>query len=677
MISHWVQSVVDFARAHTLLAYGLAFLLTGAEAFPIVGALVPGTAVIIALGALVPAGALRFWPLVAFATTGAIAGDGFSYWLGHRYKLEAANHWPLRGHPSLIERGEAFFRRYGGKAILVARFTPGVRAVVPLVAGITGMPAVRFYTLNIISAVLWAPAHVVMGVLIGASLTILGAVAGRLEALIVGFFVVLLLIIWLTPRAIGWLVRLMNHLRGPALTWARSRDSWFRRTIVSLLDPDTTEIPGLVALGGVLIGSTWLFFGVMQDLISGDPLVRADRSLLHLLLSMHVGWATQLAAAVTEIGSGTGALAATGAALIWLGRRKAWRAMVYTVSTILGAVLFSAGLNLLLGHSKSLLLNTGQRTSNLPGIHLAAFAALLGFLTIVMCRELTTRYRVLISIITITFLVALAFSRLYLGTEYLSIALESIAFGAAWATLLSIAYLARKAEVVRPVGLGCTTAIVFVVVGMVNIRVFHDTDMRRFSLKTQTQTMSLTQWRHGGWTHLPRRRLALFGEFDQPFTVQWVGSTAAIRSELHAHGWKLAPQWTFKSMLQFLAPHVNLALLPVLPRLASGRTDGLVMVRPSGAARSGNRIVLRLWRSNIEISQPDGKISWLWDGTIVVEHVQRLFSTLNTPVDTHNLNKPLRQLASAIPDSLIVRRSYTSTTWRWNGDTLLGSSNRQ
>jgi membrane protein DedA with SNARE-associated domain len=165
MISHWVQSVVDFARAHTLLAYGLAFLLTGAEAFPIVGALVPGTAVIIALGALVPAGALRFWPLVAFATTGAIAGDGFSYWLGHRYKLEAANHWPLRGHPSLIERGEAFFRRYGGKAILVARFTPGVRAVVPLVAGITGMPAVRFYTLNIISAVLWAPAHVVMGVL--------------------------------------------------------------------------------------------------------------------------------------------------------------------------------------------------------------------------------------------------------------------------------------------------------------------------------------------------------------------------------------------------------------------------------------------------------------------------------------------------------------------------------
>jgi len=82
MMAHVVDTIVAFARSHTLLAYGLAFLLAGAESFPVLGALVPGTAVIVAFGALVPTGALQFWFLVLSTTAGAIVGDGLPYWLG-------------------------------------------------------------------------------------------------------------------------------------------------------------------------------------------------------------------------------------------------------------------------------------------------------------------------------------------------------------------------------------------------------------------------------------------------------------------------------------------------------------------------------------------------------------------------------------------------------------------
>jgi undecaprenyl-diphosphatase len=672
MISHLIHNIVVFARTHTLLTYGLSFILTGAEAFPVFGALVPGTAVIIALGALVPSGALHFWPLAAFATAGAIAGDGLSYWLGHHYKEEAVTRWPLRRYPKLIKQGDAFFEKHGGKAILIARFTPGVRAVVPLVAGITGMAAARFYALNILSALLWAPAHVVMGVLVGASLTILGAVAGRLEALFLVFFVIVGLVVWLTPRAVRWLTKLMTQLRGPVMTWAGSRDTRFRRQIASLLDPTRTELPGLAVLGALLIASLWLLFGVLQDLLAGDPLVEADRAVLHLLLSLRVDWATQFAVVVGELGSGIVILPVAGIALLWLDRQHAWRALAYGIASVIGAILFSAGLDLTLQRPQPMYNQPGWSLFPFPGGHLAVVAALFGFLTVLMCRELSMRSRIGVAMATVFFIAALTFSRLYLGAEFLSTALEGLGFGFAWSALLSLAYLARQAEAVRPVGLGVTTALGLVLVGGTNIAFAHRSDMQHYILKIQTQTMSVTEWRQSGWASLPARRLTLFGEFDQPFTVQWLGGVAVLKSELQARGWRLPVSWTPRSTLEFLSPHLHPASLPVLPRLDSGRAEGLVMIKVGTGIPKDKRLVFRLWRSDVQVSRPDGSLTQLWIGTITDERTERMFSLLNIPEDSRNMNTPLRRLASDITCSRVVRRMKAGKSSFWDGSVLLG-----
>jgi hypothetical protein len=93
-VEHLVTRIIAIAQAHTPVAYALAFMFAAAEAFPVLGAVVPGSATIVGLGALVPTGALAFWPLVLATTAGAIAGDGLSYWLGHHYKAGVASVWP-------------------------------------------------------------------------------------------------------------------------------------------------------------------------------------------------------------------------------------------------------------------------------------------------------------------------------------------------------------------------------------------------------------------------------------------------------------------------------------------------------------------------------------------------------------------------------------------------------
>jgi hypothetical protein len=104
----------------------------------------------------------------------------------------------------------------------------------------------------------------------------------------------------------------------------------------------------------------------------------------------------------------------------------------------------------------------------------------------------------------------------------------------------------------------------------------------------------------------------------------------------------------------FLSPHVDLALLAVLPRLASGRTEKLVIIRTASGTANIDRLVLRLWRSDVLIPVPDGAMARLWIRMIVAERVQTPFSTLNITEDARNLNKPLRQLAATLPDGRIV-----------------------
>ena len=164
-MTSFLDPLIAFVSAHAWLAYLTLFLAALLEAVPVIGAVVPGSTIILALGALVPGGELRLAPVMAAAIAGAMLGDGTAFWIGHRAQRKILSSWPLSKYPRLIAQSEAFFHRWGTLAVFFARFVPPIRAFVPITAGALGMPPLRFYGVNIPAILVWALAHVLPGVL--------------------------------------------------------------------------------------------------------------------------------------------------------------------------------------------------------------------------------------------------------------------------------------------------------------------------------------------------------------------------------------------------------------------------------------------------------------------------------------------------------------------------------
>ena len=160
-----IDPLIAFVSAHPELAYLTVFLAALLEAVPIIGSVIPGSTIIFALSALIPGGELRLEWVLAMAIAGALLGDGSAFWIGHRTQREILNAWPLSNYPRVIAQSEAFFNRWGTLAVFLARFVPPIRAFVPITAGALGMPPAKFYAVNIPAILLWAPAHVLPGVL--------------------------------------------------------------------------------------------------------------------------------------------------------------------------------------------------------------------------------------------------------------------------------------------------------------------------------------------------------------------------------------------------------------------------------------------------------------------------------------------------------------------------------
>jgi membrane protein DedA with SNARE-associated domain len=164
-VASYLDPLIAFVSAHAWLAYLTLFLAALLEAVPVVGSLVPGSTIILALSALVPGGELTLWAVLAAAIAGAIVGDGSAFWIGHRSQREILGVWPLKNYPGVVAQSEAFFHSRGALAVFFARFVPPIRAFVPVTAGALGMPPVRFYGVNIPAILVWALAHVLPGVL--------------------------------------------------------------------------------------------------------------------------------------------------------------------------------------------------------------------------------------------------------------------------------------------------------------------------------------------------------------------------------------------------------------------------------------------------------------------------------------------------------------------------------
>jgi len=162
-----VESILELVRNNAPLAYATVALMCFGESFAFISLLVPGWAFMLAAGALVGNGTLHAVPVVLAGALGAAVGDAISYWIGLKFKHVVPRVWPFARHPDWLDRGHAFFARWGVASVFLGRFFGPVRAVIPLAAGMMEMPARPFWIANVTSAILSAALWTAQGALVG------------------------------------------------------------------------------------------------------------------------------------------------------------------------------------------------------------------------------------------------------------------------------------------------------------------------------------------------------------------------------------------------------------------------------------------------------------------------------------------------------------------------------
>jgi membrane protein DedA with SNARE-associated domain len=166
------NQILNFLAAYVHpYGYIILFLVTVLEASAFVGIFVPGDTVVVLSGLLASRDLLEFPLVVLVASAGAVIGDNIGYFIGRRYGLPFLikyGRW-LHIKERHLRRANEFFKKHGGKSVVLGRFATYVRAFIPVVAGISGMNYRIFLFYNFVGGVLWATAIASIGYFFGHS----------------------------------------------------------------------------------------------------------------------------------------------------------------------------------------------------------------------------------------------------------------------------------------------------------------------------------------------------------------------------------------------------------------------------------------------------------------------------------------------------------------------------
>jgi undecaprenyl-diphosphatase len=546
--------------------------------------------------------------------------------------------WPFTRHPEMLARGEDFFLRYGGKSVAFGRFFGPVRAVIPLVAGMMGMPRARFFTANILSALAWAPAYLFPGMVVGASLQLAAEVAGRLVLLLILLAVLLWLLVVLTQWTVGWLQPRAARLVGGALAFGESHRV-LREIAHTLGDPDQRDARGLGLYALLLLGGTVLFVLGTGLVIQGGVLGGTDRLVLEALQSLRSPYSDRLMVALGGLGDLWVSLALTAgmAAMLWhAGHRRTVRYWLAAAAfAFVTPLLFKYGLQIPRPPTAPAELGPYGFLS----AHVLRAAVLYGFLAVLVARPVAATWRWLPYAAAVLLVGAVAVSRLYLGTNWLSDVTASVALGVAWLAALGLAYHRHARP--EPHWLrvsGVAAAIVVAALGVRSATVI-DAEVAAFSTQPPTVAASLDGWWAQDWQDLPATRDDLRRNADHPFTVQYAGALEALRSRLAEQGWDAVDTAEPRDVLKFLSTALPLRQLPVLPQVHEGRHEALVMAKADGDDR---RWVLRLWPAWRSLEP--GAVP-LWIGNVSRQEKRELMGMVAYPVTTDGFGLALGQLS--------------------------------
>jgi membrane-associated protein len=170
-ILHIDAHLAEIIRDYGLWTYAVLFLIIFAETGFVVTPFLPGDSLLFAAGAFCakPETGLNVHLMALLLFVAAVLGDTLNYWIGAKIGPKVfSREDSLLLRKKHLDRAHAFFEKYGGRAIILARFVPIVRTFVPFVAGVGKMTYSRFIAYNVIGGFIWIYFFTYAGFLFGA-----------------------------------------------------------------------------------------------------------------------------------------------------------------------------------------------------------------------------------------------------------------------------------------------------------------------------------------------------------------------------------------------------------------------------------------------------------------------------------------------------------------------------
>lgn len=167
-ILHLDKNLTALVQNYGMLTYVVLFGIVFAETGLVVTPFLPGDSLLFAAGAIAALGSLNVWFIVLLLAVAAILGDTANYWIGHFLGRKIVDHPSIRFiNQEHIDKTEQFYKKYGAKTIILARFVPIVRTFAPFVAGVGIMHYSTFFLYNVIGGVAWVSLFTLAGYFFG------------------------------------------------------------------------------------------------------------------------------------------------------------------------------------------------------------------------------------------------------------------------------------------------------------------------------------------------------------------------------------------------------------------------------------------------------------------------------------------------------------------------------
>lgn len=155
-VLHLDKNLTILVNQYGVLTYAILFTIIFAETGFVVLPFLPGDSLLFAAGAIAALGSLHVGFVLFTLVMAAVLGDTVNYWIGHYFGRKIVDHPKIKFiNQEHIDKTEQFYKKYGGKTIILARFIPIIRTFAPFVAGVGKMHYSTFITYNVVGAVLW------------------------------------------------------------------------------------------------------------------------------------------------------------------------------------------------------------------------------------------------------------------------------------------------------------------------------------------------------------------------------------------------------------------------------------------------------------------------------------------------------------------------------------------